>query len=79
MCVGISQAEEGSGGGLEWYVQFREGILWLSVGEEEGGDRNIGGQIARRAFISTEDTQIQRGVHTARGKLKGKFEERKVP
>lgn len=40
-----------------------EGILCLSVGVQEGGDRQIGGQTARRAFISTEGTGSQRGVN----------------
>lgn len=40
---------------------FIEGILWLSVGEEEGGDRQIGGQTARRASFSTEGTESREG------------------
>lgn len=39
---------------------FTEGILWLSVGETEGGDRQIGGEAARRALISTEGAESRR-------------------
>lgn len=33
---------------------FIEGILGLRGGQTEGGDRQIGGESARRAFISNE-------------------------
>lgn len=33
---------------------FIEGILGLRGGQTEGGDRQIGGEPARRAFISNE-------------------------
>lgn len=47
------------------------------MGEEEGGERQIGVQTARRAFISTEGTENKRGgACSASGKFKRKFDER---
>lgn len=42
----------------------------MTVGEAEGGDRQIGGEAARRALISTEGAETRR-VETLEEGLKG--------